>query len=293
MSTYKRKTSVAEHSQNMSLVDTVAVDVAFRRAQWIGYGVLWPRAMLQNAGAWGPQKNREYQAAFDAQKSDIEEAVAHETPEMKCRRMESCAVPAPDPADGAFDAYLPIAEMQSKVFFEKGIIMALEMTRQCNDSHLVQSKQEFSVLKRKHEIMLEEFWTMYPQHLERNNMRIFMRDDNTQISISRTELHTRRDDEIEVVGEVGCARDAGLANSDKEQDLPTDAVDLPTDAVDGDDASLGGDGIDGVLGKRRMSDTNSQVHALAATKSSMLRHNSEYWLAVNRLNVGIAILSSE
>jgi len=74
MSTYKRKTSVAEHSQNMSLVDTVAVDVAFRRAQWIGYGVLWPRAMLQNAGAWGPQKNREYQAAFDAQKSDIEEA---------------------------------------------------------------------------------------------------------------------------------------------------------------------------------------------------------------------------
>jgi hypothetical protein len=283
MSTYKQQKSVAEHSQNMSLADTVAVDVAFRRAEWIGYGVLWPRSMLHNAGAWGPQKNREYQAAFDAQKSDIEEALAHETPEMKCRRMESCAVSAPDPADGAFDAYLAIAEMQSKVFFQKGIIMALEMTRQCNDSHLVQSKQEFAVLKRKHEIMLEEFWTMYPQHLERNNMRIFMRDDT---QISRMELRIRRDDDLNVLCEVGCAIDAGFAISDKERGLLTDAVDC-------DDASLGGDGMDGVLGKRRMSDTKSQVHAIAPTTSRMLRHNSEYWLAVNRLNVGIAILSSE
>jgi len=89
----KMQTKIPGHLQNMSLVDTVAVDVAFCRAEWIGYGVLWPRAMLQNAGAWGPQQNREYHAAYDAQKKDIEEAVAHETSEMKCRRIGDAAVP--------------------------------------------------------------------------------------------------------------------------------------------------------------------------------------------------------
>jgi len=167
-------------SQKMSLVDTPEVDVAFRRAEWIGYGVLWPRAMLKNAGAWSPQENREYQAAFDAQKKDIEEAIAQETPDMKCRRMRDAAICTryvPGPADDVFDAYLAIAEVQSKVFYQKGMIMALGMARQPNDTLLEQSKQEFSVLKREKELLLEEFWTLYPEHLERNGMRIFKRQD--------------------------------------------------------------------------------------------------------------------
>ena len=186
----------------MSLVDTVAVDVAFCRAEWIGYGVLWPRAMLQNAGAWGPQQNREYHAAYDAQKKDIEEAVAHETSEMKCRRIGDAAVCTdyvPGPADDVFDAYLAIVEMQSKVFFQKGIIMALGMTRQCNDSVLEQSKQEFSVLKRKGKILLEEFWTMYPEHLERNGMCIFMREDK-QIAVDSGDCSVGGDATVGVLG---------------------------------------------------------------------------------------------
>jgi len=164
----------------MSLVDTPEVDVAFRRAEWIGYGVLWPRAMLKNAGVWSPQQNREYQAAFDAQKKDIEEAIAQETPEMKCSRMGDAAICTgyvPGAADDVFDAYLAIAEVQSKMFFHKGIIMGLGMARQSNDSMLEESKQVFSVLQRKKEVLLEEFWALYPEHLVRNSMRIFMRQD--------------------------------------------------------------------------------------------------------------------
>ena len=119
-------------------------------------------------------------------------------------------------ADDVFDAYLAIAKMQSEVFFQKGIIIALEMTRQCNEKLLLQSKEEFSVLERKKEILLKKFWTMYPQHLVRNNVRIFIREDK-QISCS----------------DVGDAGDAGDGGDGGDGGNASDAG----DAGDGGDAS--------------------------------------------------------
>ena len=237
----------------MSLVDTVTVPVAFRRAEWIGYGVLWPRAMLHNASGWGPQMNREYQAAYDAQKCGIEDAIAQETPEMKRRRTECCGACAPNPCDDVFDAYLGIAEMQNSISFQKGAIMALEMNRHCNETHLAEAKKEFFVLQRQKEILLEKFWNKYPQHLERNGVRIFIKED----------------------GDISAGDGGGGDGGDGGG----------VDCVDGD-----GDGGDGVLGKRKMRTAHSHGHT---DDDTMLGHNSKYWLGNNRLNVGIAILSSE
>jgi len=56
------------------------------------------------------------------------------------------------------------------------------MARQSNDSMLEESKQVFSVLQRKKEVLLEEFWALYPEHLVRNGMRIFIREDKQVVA---------------------------------------------------------------------------------------------------------------
>jgi len=152
--------------------------VKFKRAEWIGDGPLDARMTLGNADAWTPTQNREYQAAFDAQRIDIETSIARESPSEKERRLGWCGESAPDSAESVFDSYWPIKELEDAIQFEKGLIIGLEQARDRNENLLSESKLNVTEMQRQYAKLLEMFWIGDGEkHLRRNKVNVFMRTE--------------------------------------------------------------------------------------------------------------------
>ena len=93
------------------------------REAWLGCGALYARRTLGNAEAWTPQQNLEYEAAFEAQRRDIEAALARESvPTRKRRESPWAGERRPDAADVVFDSFWPIKELEGGIQFKKGLI---------------------------------------------------------------------------------------------------------------------------------------------------------------------------
>jgi len=149
----------------------------FIRAPWIGYGDLWPRRCIINAGSWTAKQNREYEEAWLVQKSAMKHALKTETPEAKQMRLGWIGACAPNPADDVFDKCWSVKEIEKTMEFKKGLIYGLESSRDRNEEMLTKTKLELAVLSAQHAGLLERFYADDPEHLERKHLRIFTRND--------------------------------------------------------------------------------------------------------------------
>jgi len=150
------------------------VDPVYKRADWIGYGRLWPRYTLMNAGDWTPQQNREYQAAFDVQVYAIRTAQELETPDQYKSRKQWPSTVLPQTSEDVFDRYLPITNLEAAIQFQEGLIHGFQLCRDRPESMLEMALKEVVVLKEQHKRRIEAYWCEYPQHLIRHGKHVFV-----------------------------------------------------------------------------------------------------------------------
>jgi len=168
------------------------------REAWLGCGPLYARRTLGNAEAWTAQQNREYAAAFEAQKRDIVAALARESAAAKKVRTDPIRrAPRPDSSDELFDCYWPIKELESRMQFNKGLISGLEQSRECSEALLEAAKREVAELQAQHAKLLLGFRPQFHHHLQRHGVNVFKRevaDSDGEDSEARSEDEARSGD---------------------------------------------------------------------------------------------------
>jgi len=165
--------TIEQHTKHPAHMST-AIDIGYKRADWIGHGRLWPRDTLINADDWTPQQNQQYQCAFDVQRRTIELAALLETKIEHNARIFWRGAVAPGISEDVFDKYLPISKLEAAIKFQEGLIQGLQVCRDRNERMLEVALEEVVGLKKLHKARVEEYWSEYSQHLIRQGKNAFV-----------------------------------------------------------------------------------------------------------------------
>jgi len=171
----------------------VRVDPVYKRAEWLGYGRMWPRYTLMNAGGWTPQQNREYQAAFDAQEHAIRTAQELETPDQYKARKQWHSTVVPQTSEDVFDKYLPITNLEATIQFQEGLIQGFQLCRDRPESMLEMALKEVAVLKEQYRKRIEAYWCEYPQHLVRHGKHVFVKGMAQYKTVPESDENPKKD----------------------------------------------------------------------------------------------------
>lgn len=163
----------------MSKTSTSSRNATSNRAAWIGYGDLWPRLCIINAADWTTKQNQEYEEAWRVQKSAMEHALKVETPLAKKMRLGWIGACAPNSSDDVFDKCWSVKEIEKIMEFKKGVIYGLESSRERNEEMLATTKLELKTLSTQHVLLLEKCYADDPEHLDRKQLRVFIRNGHS------------------------------------------------------------------------------------------------------------------